>query len=225
MSYDWTVAVRFVVPYLERTCFSGFALMIDTIRRYWIALLVLVLVGLHASIIAVIRMQAVQAKVSATCEVDLGAFTVMQPHESGTVQFRIHAVVPAAHRIQSRAVFEQRQWELRQNVEETLRQLDSSLLQDPYLDSTKALVLDVIIQTIGKEFVDRVLVTEMVPQSGRVLVFKKAEPRRYDHAKEHDAHGEEHAEGHGDEHGDKASAEHGSDHGEENAKHKPASGH
>ncbi len=64
MSYDWTVAVRFVLPCLERTCFSGFALMIDTIRRYWIALLVLVLVGLHASIIAVIRMQAVQAKVS-----------------------------------------------------------------------------------------------------------------------------------------------------------------
>ncbi|MFO0921885.1 MAG: hypothetical protein U0905_05280 [Pirellulales bacterium] len=175
--------------------------MIESLRRYWIALLVLVLVGLHASIIAVIRMQATQAKVLASCEIDLGTFNVMQPSESGLVQLRIHAVVPSAHRIQSRAVFDQRQWELRQNVEETLRQLDPKLLQDPYLDHAKQLVLDVLVQTIGKEYIDRVLITEMTPQTGRVLVFAKAEPRRYDH--QADKHGD-HEEGHeesGDAHG------------------------
>ncbi len=177
------------------------AVMIESLRRYWIALLVLVLVGLHASIIAVIRMQATQAKVLASCEIDLGTFNVMQPSESGLVQLRIHAVVPSAHRIQSRAVFDQRQWELRQNVEETLRQLDPKLLQDPYLDHAKQLVLDVLVQTIGKEYIDRVLITEMTPQTGRVLVFAKAEPRRYDH--QADKHGD-HEEGHeesGDAHG------------------------
>ena len=187
------------VPASLTTCPIGLTVMIETLRRYWIALLVLVLVGLHASIIAVIRMQATQAKVTASCEVDLGSFTVMQPGESGFVQLHVHAVVPAAHRIQARSAFEQRQWELRQNVEETLRQLDPALLQDPYLDAAKSLVTDVLVQTVGKELVDRVLITEMAPQTGRVLVFTKVAPRRYDHHEEKGGdHGHEEGEGHGE---------------------------
>jgi hypothetical protein len=189
--------------------------MIATIRRYWIALLVLVLVGLHASIIGVIRMQALSVKTNLSCEVDLGAYQVVQS-PNGAIQLRIHAVVPAAHRLQSRAVFEQRQFEVRQNIEESLRQLDPKLLQNPYLDDMKQQVMDVLVQTLGEAYVDRVLVTELAPQPGVALVFTKAPKRRYDasHAKDgHGEHGDEHAAGDGAEHGEEPSDGHGSGHG------------
>ena len=142
--------------------------MIATLRRYWIALLVLVLVGLHASIIGVIRMQAMNVKTNLSCEVDLGAFQVVQS-QNGAVQLRVHAVVPAAHRLQARAAFEQRQFEVRQNIEESLRQLDAKLLQNPYLDDVKLQLMDVLVQTLGEEYVDRILVTELAPQPGTSL--------------------------------------------------------
>ncbi len=190
--------------------------MIDTLRRYWIGLLVLVLVGLHATIIGVIRFQAVNAKVSATCEVDLGSFQVMQPTQNASVQLRVHAVVPAAHRLQARAVFEAQQWEIRQTVEECLRQMDPALLQNPYLDDVKSQVYDVLVQTIGEEHVDRVLVTEMTPSPGTVLVFTKAPPRKPAKKKhgEHDSEGHEGdhgSDGHGAEHGDSHDDSHGGD--------------
>lgn len=183
--------------------------MIDTLRRYWIGLLVLVLVGLHASIIGVIRLQAVSAKVTATCEVDLGSFAVMQAAQNASVQLRVHAVVPAAHRLQARSVFEARQWEIRQAVEECIRQMDPLFLQNPYLDDVKAQIYDVLVQSIGEEYIDRVLVTEMMPSPGTVLVFTKAPPRKpakkahgEDHGHDehggHDDHGHSEEEGHGD---------------------------
>ena len=135
--------------------------MLETIRRYWIGLLVVVLVGLHASIVGVIRHQASMAKVDASCEVDLGQYLAFQIGKKAPLQMRLHAIVPLNHRMKSRQLIELNKAQIRQAVEEYLRQLDSKVLIDPYLADLKSQLLDVLIQTIGDSSIDDLVVTEV----------------------------------------------------------------
>lgn len=138
----------------------GFA-MLETIRRYWIGVLVIVLVGIHASIVGVIRHQASLAKVDASCEVDLGQFLAFQLGKKSPMQMRIHAIVPLNHRMKSRQLIELNKAQIRQSLEEHLRQLDSQLLIDPYLADLKSQLMEVLVQTIGQSSVDDLVVTEV----------------------------------------------------------------
>jgi len=140
--------------------------MLETIRRYWIGLLVIVLVGLHASIVGIIRYQASLAKVDASCEVDLGSYLAYQIGKKSPLQMRIHAIVPLNHRMKSRQLIELNQAQVRQSIEEYLRQLDSKVLVDPYLADLKSQLLEVMIQTIGDSSIDDLVVTEVRESSG-----------------------------------------------------------
>lgn len=135
--------------------------MIDTIRRYWIGLLVLVMIGLHAGIVGMIRMQASQAKESLSCEVDLGSFYVSQGPDEGVVHLRIHALVPVNHRLQSRQLIELNQFQVRQAAEEYCRQADPALLSDPLLTDFKSNLMDTLVQSVGETAAEDVVITEM----------------------------------------------------------------
>jgi len=135
--------------------------VLETIRRYWIGLLVVVLVGLHASIVGVIRYQASMAKVDASCEVDLGQFLAFQIGKKTPLQMRLHAIVPLNHRMKSRQLIDLNKAQIRQALEEYLRQLDSKVLTDPYLADLKSQLMDVLVQTIGDSSIDDLVVTEV----------------------------------------------------------------
>lgn len=148
--------------------------MIATLGRYWIALLVILLVGLHATIMAVVRYQAIQAQQKLSCEVDLGTYQVgRKACEEGIVQLRLHAVVPHEYRVQGQQTFEAHRWELRQSIEELLRQTEPSLLEDASLSDLKKQVLDVLVQSVGESLVSQVLITELAATQGKVLVFTR----------------------------------------------------
>lgn len=139
--------------------------MIDTLRRYWIGLLVLVMIGLHAGIVGLIRVQASQAKDSLSCEVDLGSFYVSRGADQGVVHLRIHALVPVNHRLQSRQLIQMNQFQVRQAVEEYCRQADPALISDPLLTDFKTNLMDCMVQTIGETAAEDVVVTEVRPSS------------------------------------------------------------
>ena len=139
--------------------------MLETIRRYWIGILVIVLVGLHASIVGVIRHQASLAKIDASCEVDLGQYLAFQTGKKAPLQMRLHAIVPLNHRMKSRQLIDLNKAQIRQSIEEYLRQLDSNVLIDPYLADLKSQLMEVLIQTIGDSSIDDLVVTE-VRESG-----------------------------------------------------------
>ena len=126
----------------------------------------IVLVGLHASIVGIIRYQASLAKVDASCEVDLGSYLAYQIGKKSPLQMRIHAIVPLNHRMKSRQLIELNQAQVRQSIEEYLRQLDSKVLVDPYLADLKSQLLEVMIQTIGDSSIDDLVVTEVRESSG-----------------------------------------------------------
>ncbi len=135
--------------------------MLETIRKYWIGMLVIVLVGLHASIVGVIRHQASLAKIDASCEVDLGQYLAFQIGKKVPLQMRLHAIVPLNHRMKSRQLIELNKAQIRQSIEEYLRQLDSNVLTDPYLADLKSQLMDVMVQTIGDSSIDDLVVTEV----------------------------------------------------------------
>lgn len=196
--------------------------MLETIRRYWIGLLVLVLVGLHASIVGVIRYQASMAKIDASCEVDLGTFLAYQSGMKNSLQMQLHAIVPLNHRMKSRQLIELNKAQVRQSLEEYLRQLDGKVLVDPYLSDLKSQLLEVLVQTLGESAVEDLVVTDVREASNiaNIEFLARARPdearklvatlRSSENGEDSAAHG---ADGHGDaEHGDE---EHGdSGHGE-----------
>lgn len=121
----------------------------------------LVLVGLHASIVGLIRHQASLAKVDISCEVDLGTF-LAYPNENKTpVSMRLHAIVPLNHRVKSRQLIELNQAQIRQAIEEHIRQVDHRVLRDPYLSDLRTQLLDVLVQTIGSTSVEDLAITEL----------------------------------------------------------------
>ena len=193
--------------------------MLETIRRYWIGLLVIVLVGLHASIVGVIRHQASLAKIDASCEVDLGQYLAFQTGKKAPLQMRLHAIVPLNHRMKSRQLIDLNKAQIRQSIEEYLRQLDSKVLIDPYLADLKSQLMEVLVQTIGDSSIDDLVVTE-VRESGenanlefvthgnsqmpRRLVATLRDPATDDHSEDLTAadhvpeSGPEEADGHGE---------------------------
>jgi hypothetical protein len=200
--------------------------MIETLRRYWIGLLVLVMIGTHAGIVGLIRLQASQAKESLSCEIDLGNFFIARESDLGVVQLRIHAIVPLNHRIQSRQLFDFNHFQVREALEEYCRQADHKLLHDPLLTELKDHFMDTLVRTVGETAISHVVLTEVRPlpeqsslaystsdgeikASGKVVATRMAkdQERRAKHEAEHvEEHAEEAGDGHG--HGKKAKGGH-----------------
>lgn len=211
--------------------------MFETFRRYWIGLLVLVMIGIHAGIVGMIRMQATQAKESLSCEVDLGSFFIGRGDEQGVVHLHVHALVPVNHRLQSRQLFDLNLQQVRQAIEEYCRQADPQLLSDPLLTDLKEQLMDCLVRTVGETAAEDVVLTEVRPvrdqaslafqvatgeiKSARKMVITRQardQARRAAHEaskSEHEEHGDDHKDaGHGEGHG---KSEHGAGHGAKGA--------
>jgi hypothetical protein len=203
--------------------------MLNTLRRYWIGLLVLVLIGLHATIVGVIRIQANQAKAIQSCEVDLGSFYILDAPRNQTIHLRVHVLVPVNHRLQSRQLIEQNRQQVRQSLEEFCRQADPLLLTDPMLSDLKGQMMDVMVQTVGETAAVDVVVTEFHPSSDttsmafsaptrdvkerkRMVITRQA--RDEERRAAHEASASHGSDGHGGAHGEEAhgSGGHGGGH-------------
>ena len=214
--------------------------MLHTLKKYWIALLVLVLVGLHGAIVAMVRLEAINAKQNASCEYDLGNFRLATNHPVGPMSFQLHSLAPVNHRIQSGKLLELNQVQVRQALEEHLRQVSPELLLDPLLVELKHQLLDTMIQTVGSGSVEEILITQLQPidersewafgapsaaRAGRIVITRRAEHEQVTaeahtqieaaKAAEHgDTHGGGHGNAHGSGHGDAHGDAHGGGHGD-----------
>lgn len=204
--------------------------MLETFRRYWIAMLVLVMIGLHASIVGLIRYQASLAKVDASCEVDLGNYLAFQSGGKPPISMQLHAIVPINHRMKSRQLIELNQSQIRQSLEEHLRQIDGRVLTDPYLTDLRSQLLEVMVQNIGNSSIEELVITKVIESKdanslefiargsakhSRQLVATLRNQQESDHESEHgeeEGHGESNHEGDADheENSHGAESEHGS---------------
>jgi hypothetical protein len=137
--------------------------MLETIRKYWIGFLVLALVFLHASIVGIIRYQASLAKQDISCEVLLGEFVAYRTKDDPPVEMTLHAMVPHKHRMKSRQLIELNEAQVRQALEEHLRQFEGRHLADPYMTALRSQLLDILTQLLGPTAVEDVLITRIRP--------------------------------------------------------------
>jgi hypothetical protein len=198
--------------------------MLETIRKYWIGFLVLALVFLHASIVGIIRHQASLAKQDVSCEVPLGEFIAYRTKDDAPVEMTLHAMVPLKQRMKSRQLIELNATQVRQALEERLRQFDARHLADPYMTDLRAQLLEVLTQLLGASSVEDLLITRIRPigghQNGMEFVSNapRPEPRRLvatlrgdQEQEESESADQTHGQTHGQSHGSESSTdEHGS---------------
>jgi hypothetical protein len=118
---------------------------------------------MHASIVGIIRYQASLAKKDISCEVLLGEFVAYRTKDDSPVEMTLHAMVPQKHRMKSRQLIELNEAQVRQALEEHLRQFDSRHFSDPYLTDLRSQLLDILTQLLGSTSVEDVLITRIRP--------------------------------------------------------------
>lgn len=132
------------------------------VRRYWIAGLVICLVFSHALIIGYVRSEATRIKVAASNEIPIGVYYVQSEDKNWLTQLRVHLEVEPSKRLASKATIEHHRWLIHEVIEEKLRQIDPTLLQDAVLLEIKDEIKVAIQETLQEELVSRVLVNDRV---------------------------------------------------------------
>ncbi len=132
------------------------------IKRYWIAGLVIALVGLHAAIIGYVRSEATRIKISASSEIPVGVYYVQSADRQWMSQLRVHVLVPPAKRLAARATIERHRWLIHEAIEERLHQLSPELLQDTVLLEVKGQIKLALEEALQEPIIERVLVNDRV---------------------------------------------------------------
>lgn len=132
------------------------------IKRYWIAGLVLALVGLHAAIIGHVRSEAARIKITASSEIPVGVYYVQSPDRQWMSQLRVHVLVPPAKRLAAKSTIERHRWLIHEAIEERLHQLSPELLQDTVLLEVKGQIKLALEEALQEPIIERVLVNDRV---------------------------------------------------------------
>ena len=136
--------------------------LMQFIKRYGIAGLVLVLVGLHATIIAHVRSEAARIKITASSEIPVGVYYLQSPDKQWMSQLRVHVLVPPTKRLAARATIESHRWLIHEAIEERLHQLSPELLRDAVLLEVKAQIKLALEEALQEPIIERVLVNDRV---------------------------------------------------------------
>lgn len=132
------------------------------IKRYWIAGLVLALVGLHAIIIGHVRSEATRIKITTSSEIPVGVYYVQSPDRQWMSQLRVHVLVPPVKRLAAKATIERNRWLIHEAIEERLHQLSPDLLKDTVLLEVKGQIKLALEEALQEQIIERVLVNDRV---------------------------------------------------------------
>lgn len=143
-----------------------------TVRRYWIAGLVLLMVALHAVIIGYIRSQVAMLESAKSTAVTIGTFRFQPLHDPSQIySFNLHAVLDPDRRIRGVEWIEQMRLEIMESSEQLLRQVDQEWLADPTQKELRAELLEVIRRHTSEPLVQRVLITDWLELPTQSIAF------------------------------------------------------
>lgn len=106
--------------------------------------------------------EAARIKIAASNEIPIGVYYVQSGDKNWVSQLRIHLLVQPERRIASKAIIERHRWLIHEVVEERLRQIDPSLLQDVVLLEIKEQIKNAVEDALQEQVIDRVLVNDRV---------------------------------------------------------------
>ena len=133
----------------------------NLIRRYWAAGLILVIVVVHAAIIGYVRTRVAKLAKAHSDTVEVGLFQFQNTADLSKVyQFRLHAVVDPARRMETQDLLTKKRFEVQEAAEQLLRQANIQWLADPVQTDIRDRMLEIISQQLHAPLVKRVLITD-----------------------------------------------------------------
>jgi hypothetical protein len=122
----------------------------------------MLLVVIHAIIIGYVRSEASRVRIAASNEIPVGVYYIQSADHLWLNQLRVHLLVKPERRIEAKAIFEHNRWLIHEVIEEKLRQLDPTLLQDAVLLKVKEEIKSALDETMREDIIEQVLVNDRV---------------------------------------------------------------
>lgn len=137
--------------------------IVKFLRRYWVAGLILMMVGLHAVIIGYVRSQVARLKNAQSTAITVGSFRFQPLRQPEFVySFQLHAVLDPTRRNRGEERIEQMRLEILEASEQLLRQVDEKWLDDPSQVEIKGKLLEVVLRSLNEPLVQRMLITDWI---------------------------------------------------------------
>ncbi len=135
--------------------------LVKAIRRYWVAGLILLMVGIHAAVIGYVRSRVARLQSTVSTAVEIGSFRFQPLNDLSTAyHFRLHAVVDPSKRHRGEERLTQMRLEIREASEQLLRQVDPEWLDDPSQSQIRGGLMDVVLTHLDEPLVQRMLITD-----------------------------------------------------------------
>ena len=131
------------------------------LRRYWAAVLILMMVAVHAAVIGYVRSRVSQLNNEASTAVEIGEFRI-QPvtNPSMVYHFRLHAILDPRKFHHGRERLAQHRMEILEASEQLLRQVDPVWLDDPAQAHIRERLMNVVLKHLDEPLVQRMLITD-----------------------------------------------------------------
>ena len=131
------------------------------LRRYWAAGLILLMVAVHAVVIGYVRSRVARLSNPVSNVVEIGQFRFQSVSDLDQVYlFRLHAMVDPSCRQRGREKLLQKRWEILEDCEQLLRQVDPVWLSDPAQAQIRDRLMKVVLEHLDEPMVQRVLITD-----------------------------------------------------------------
>jgi hypothetical protein len=153
-----TISVRFQ-PVRSYNAFE--TSLVNLVRRYWGAALILMMVAVHAAAIGYVRSRVARLTSVDSTAVEIGSFRFQPIGDRSTVyHFQLHAVVDPSKRRRGVEQLHQMRMEIREASEQWLRQIDPAWLGDPAQVRIRERLMDIVLTHLDEPLVQRMLITD-----------------------------------------------------------------
>ncbi len=132
-----------------------------SLRRYWGAGLILMMVAVHAAAIGYVRSRVASLSTPESTVVEIGEFR-FQPVDdlSKVYHFRLHAMVDPTKLHRGKERLHQRRMEIVEASEQLLRQVDPVWLNDPAQVHIRDRLMKVVLEHLDEPLVQRMVITD-----------------------------------------------------------------
>jgi len=135
--------------------------IVNLIRRFWAAGLILVVVVAHASIIGYVRSRVARLNHARSSALDIGTFRFQNIQDTNTIyQFRLYAIADPSRRYEAEENLKQQRIEILEESEQLLRQVDLELLVDPAQTQIRDRLMEVVGKHFSEPIIQRIVITD-----------------------------------------------------------------
>jgi hypothetical protein len=134
---------------------------VNLIRRYWAASLIVMMVVVHAAVIGYVRSRVSRLSNLDTTVIEMGSYRFQSVNDLSKVyHFKLHAVIDPTKLRRGEERLHMMRLQIRENAEQTLRQVDTKWLEDPTQNQIRDRLMTIVHNHLEETLVQRMLITD-----------------------------------------------------------------